>query len=263
MSDSYRPGYGRDKHDSHGMPPHGREGVYHFQGNGGHYPPQAPRGPRNQQPGSRYRNDRHPGGRFAPIHQRPLLRARHDHREETFSPHDPLSKNKFRDVEDLTDSQEENMSESDSDEEQEQRPVKRARLDAPTAPRWSNPDPYTALPPPLSDVTETRMDVVKLIRKAKLEDGQHSFDLDMTNNTDFISFEDIVDDAEEMQSDNIASGPTNLGKRKRHDALARPKRPPSRPLAHNPILSEWRTPRDGNYAPWLSPYSENDSASIA
>jgi hypothetical protein len=107
------------------------------------------------------------------------------------------------------------------------------------------------------------MDVVKLIRKAKLVDDARSLDLDMTNNTDFISFDDIVDGTESMQSGPTESGPTNLGKRKRDDIEAKPKRSASRALKQNPILSEWRTPKDGDYAPWLSPCSQHDSASIA
>ena len=53
-------------------------------------------------------------------------------------------------------------------------------------PKWSNPDPYTSLPPP-PDTTGTRVDVVKLIRKAR---NEHAVaDNAMAAQDDFISFD--------------------------------------------------------------------------
>ncbi|KAI0870868.1 hypothetical protein GGS24DRAFT_473842 [Hypoxylon argillaceum] len=75
----------------------------------------------------------------------------------------------YRDVDELSDSDEVDMDISDngdSDSNAVERPAKRARTDASEAPKWSNPDPYTALPPP---ETTRKKDVVQLIRKARVE----------------------------------------------------------------------------------------------
>ena len=76
-------------------------------------------------------------------------------------------------------------SESDADEEdvvdltaesdEDNAPRKRAKLedhsDAGAArPKWSNPDPYTALPPPEA-VGGPKKDIVQVIRKAKVDAG--------------------------------------------------------------------------------------------
>jgi len=78
----------------------------------------------------------------------------------------------------------------DSDDDAEA-PRKRTKVHAQpeiAAPKWSNPDPYTALPPP-ETLGAPKKDIVQAIRKAKVEAAQ------MTNsrsavkeNVDFISF---------------------------------------------------------------------------
>jgi non-canonical poly(A) RNA polymerase PAPD5/7 len=67
---------------------------------------------------------------------------------------------------------------------------------APQPPKWSNPDPYTALPPP-SETTGVKRDVVQLIRKAKnLAAEKAASNNAVAANDDFISFgDDEVDDA--------------------------------------------------------------------
>lgn len=81
----------------------------------------------------------------------------------------------YRDIDELSDDDEIDMDISDngdSDTNTADRPAKRARTDQPAAvaqqdaPKWSNPDPYTALPPP---ETTRKKDVVQLIRKARVE----------------------------------------------------------------------------------------------
>ncbi len=71
-------------------------------------------------------------------------------------------------------------------------------------PKWSNPDPYTALPPP--DETQVkRPDFVKLIRKARVSAtaAEPLIGGDaVTTNDDFISFGADDDDFE----DECASG---------------------------------------------------------
>lgn len=83
--------------------------------------------------------------------------------------------------------------EESNEEESFERPAKRRALptqsmEASSAPKWSNPDPYTVLPP-VDESQRKKRDVVKLIRKARVaaEKGD-----DMQNevaaNKDFISF---------------------------------------------------------------------------
>ncbi|KAG6017709.1 hypothetical protein E4U43_000310 [Claviceps pusilla] len=81
---------------------------------------------------------------------------------------------KFRDLDELSDDDELDMDISASDSEGPSR--KRMRTDnkkvkenGEEAPKWSNPDPYTALPCP-DETTGKKRDVVKLIRKARLEE---------------------------------------------------------------------------------------------
>lgn len=74
---------------------------------------------------------------------------------------------------DVSDSEEEEMDISDNSDDEAQEPKKKqARTtgkaaDADSVPRWSNPDPYTALPPP-DESRGKKKDVVKLIRKARV-----------------------------------------------------------------------------------------------
>ncbi|OGE46687.1 hypothetical protein PENARI_c137G07958 [Penicillium arizonense] len=53
---------------------------------------------------------------------------------------------------------------------------------------WSNPDPYTALPPP-SQQMDNSFDIVKLIRKARLDNAAKVEETDeLKENLDFVSF---------------------------------------------------------------------------
>jgi non-canonical poly(A) RNA polymerase PAPD5/7 len=78
----------------------------------------------------------------------------------------------YRALENLSDSDEAEMDMSGTDDERPS--AKRARTSqkqeasAESAPRWSNPDPYTALPPPDASQTKKK-DVVQLIRKARVQ----------------------------------------------------------------------------------------------
>ena len=70
--------------------------------------------------------------------------------------------------------------------------------DAAMEPKWSNPDPYTVLPP-VDEEQRKRKDVVKLIRKARkdVEDTQSRERNQVAANDDFISFgldEDTLSD---------------------------------------------------------------------
>lgn len=77
---------------------------------------------------------------------------------------------------------------SEGDDSDEDGPRKRAKVgasDAPAAPKWSNPDPYTALPPP-ETLGGPKKDIVQVIRKAKNEQAPKVDKV--ADNADFISF---------------------------------------------------------------------------
>lgn len=68
--------------------------------------------------------------------------------------------------------------------------AKRIKLDAAIAarPKWSNPDPYTALPPVVAS-TGPKLDIVQVIRRAKLAaESKAAQNTAIERNNDFISF---------------------------------------------------------------------------
>jgi non-canonical poly(A) RNA polymerase PAPD5/7 len=88
---------------------------------------------------------------------------------------------------------------SGSDSENPDEPVKKkARTeqapDASAAPKLSNPDPYTALPPP-DETTKKKKDFVQLIRKARVEEEEAKA-ASTAKPENFISF-DLTDDEDE------------------------------------------------------------------
>ncbi|KAL1311306.1 hypothetical protein AAFC00_001486 [Neodothiora populina] len=103
----------------------------------------------------------------------------------------------------------------DSDSEDEHPRAKRARIQSPVAvpqeeskPKWSNPDPYWALPP-TEEGQRNKKDVVKLIRKAKVEAAKPQ---DASNAaSDFISlnFDDDADDAKSASESGELSASEN------------------------------------------------------
>ncbi len=245
------------------MPAAVSNAMYHFQGNPN--PPPGPRGyqvpsGRRFQPSSRNNNF---GGKSA----RPLLRVRQDADDRSFLQPNALSK--FRDVDELTDSDEGDMSESG----EESRPAKRVRpetMDSPSAaatPKWSNPDPYTALPPP-PEATGKRTDVVRLIRKAKISDESSHKPMDLAKNEDFISldmFDGGFEESPEMPTETKANHPDHLGKRRRDEIDARPRPPRGYPHSKKdaPVLREFQASGYISATPWLSYFSSSDSAAIA
>lgn len=89
------------------------------------------------------------------------------------------------------------------------------------APKWSNPEYFTALPPPESGLAPKK-DIVQVIRKAKVEAAakQESASNAVKENADFISF-NMDDDAQDMSEEasehenvppqNAPTGPARLG----------------------------------------------------
>lgn len=136
---------------------------------------------------------------------------------------------KFMPAADISDSDEEEMDESDSDHDHND--VKRLHLEdqadgeiaeppskrravgntlqdwneAESVPKWSNPDPYTVLPP-MDDSQRKKKDPVKIIRKAlrpaERREGEKN---QIVANDDFISFNIEENDA----SDDVESMPDN------------------------------------------------------
>jgi non-canonical poly(A) RNA polymerase PAPD5/7 len=107
---------------------------------------------------------------------------------------------KYMALEDLSDSDEAEMDVSDdegdkSDHEEEEQPKKKqvrteakVSADGDSVPRWSNPDPYTALPPP-DESSHKKKDVVKLIRKARVTASLNEATKSAAETDDFISFD--------------------------------------------------------------------------
>lgn len=116
---------------------------------------------------------------------------------------------RYRDMDDISDSEEAEMEMSSDgeaqDSESEQPRKKQARVDSKTAadgdsvPKWSNPDPYTALPPP-DESQRKKKDVVKLIRKARVEAAKDEAAKPEAAADDFISF-DFGDEEEKLEED--------------------------------------------------------------
>lgn len=94
---------------------------------------------------------------------------------------------------------------SHSDDSEDEHPrAKRARVKSKSPeteqakPRWSNPDPYTVLPPPGESDTKKK-DVVKLIRKAKVEAAKPA--APAAEGADFISLNFDDDFAQDNSED--------------------------------------------------------------
>lgn len=125
--------------------------------------------------------------------------------------HDSQTAAKFRDLDQLSDDDEQDMeisshpSQSDSDQPSKKRAKTSAHDEsADAAPKWSNPDPYTALPCP-DDTVQKKRDVVALIRKARVEEANNK------NNSqeaeDFIAFDSSDEEEEGERSEGDKQAP--------------------------------------------------------
>jgi non-canonical poly(A) RNA polymerase PAPD5/7 len=164
----------------------------------------------------------------------------------------------------------------------EAHPSKRVRLEIKNSlnnepPRWSNPDPYTALPP-VDDSNRKHKDVVKLIRKARVETASVHV-MAATNDQDFISFDFDGNDFNtgqpspplgapkgpraDLPSRTVGQGrhighdSMKLGKRKRDDEEGDQLRLVTSQRAQynldEMILPEWRPISTVSSTPWLPP----------
>ncbi|KAI0449703.1 hypothetical protein F5B21DRAFT_493504 [Xylaria acuta] len=145
----------------------------------------------------------------------------------------------YRDVDELSDSDEVDMDISDngdSDSNAADRPAKRTRTalaaaaSAQDVPKWSNPDPYTALPPP---ETTRKKDVVQLIRKARVQ-AETQKPTVSTEAADFIScdFSDDDDKGSEHINDRAAE---TWQPDAANDAANRPNMPTGLPAASSTL----------------------------
>ncbi|KAM3086910.1 hypothetical protein ACMFMG_001030 [Clarireedia jacksonii] len=106
---------------------------------------------------------------------------------------------RYRPLDELSDSDEAEMDMSDDDGEQPKKKMARTdnkTADGDSAPKWSNPDPYTALPPP-DETQQKKKDVVKLIRKARVTSTSDTPTKASAAADDFISFDFDNDPAEQ------------------------------------------------------------------
>lgn len=150
---------------------------------------------------------------------------------------------------------------SSSEEEGEIR-RKRFKVDAPPAkpevPKWSNPDPYSVLPP-TETIGAPRKDIVQVIRKAKNDVPRSGMTQSAAQNDDFISFtfgddldndkastgqRDAMDDASSEASSvrpYTMSNATNANGTHAADSSAAPSLPQIRP-ARGEALHAQRSP---------------------
>ncbi|KAJ6109528.1 hypothetical protein N7486_001763 [Penicillium sp. IBT 16267x] len=259
---------------------------FQFRGNG----PQNDRYDRARGPRDNRRVPRRPEFTFRvprPTAERPLLSTKRESTPEQLQAEEASDKPalKFAALDTLSDSEEAEMDFSD-DSDEEARPRKRRALGsdgqndssvlllppAPT-PKWSNPDPYTALPPP-DESQHKRVDVVKLIRKARLANTAPSKHNDaVVDNQDFISL-GMMDgstgagsmESEEHENrapDNAPKGPRGMEikgaatKRARDEQQPKgysPKigKPQRRFNSDASILYDWRPLPGQNSSPWLA-----------
>ena len=193
------------------------------------------------------RNQRGRGYRIATA-DRPLLRLKRGETPEQLlgMTDDQNGARRFLPADDLLDSAEEQIDESDADQDQDQvallnvgqrdetvlrpsgmvrdtlventlEPPKKKRAlglgssvseEESAAPKWSNPDPYTVLPP-VDESQRKRKDVVRIIRKARIMSEKEAvIQNQVATNDDFISFglEEVVPSAEK------ATNPFSNGK---------------------------------------------------
>ena len=164
---------------------------------------------------------------------RPLLKFRRGETPEQLlgMVEDHGGAKRFLPAEDLSDSAEEDMDESESDQNRQttmdsqfsrvstdvtnseagsiEPPAKRqarelttnAQMEGARVPQWSNPDPYTVLPPP-DETQRKKKDVVKLIRKARImSENIRGAQNQVATNDDFISFGFDDDPDQEQEND--------------------------------------------------------------
>jgi non-canonical poly(A) RNA polymerase PAPD5/7 len=140
---------------------------------------------------------------------------------------------RYRALDEMSVSEDGNVDEADDADGSRKRQARsdNKAADGDSIPRWSNPDPYTALPPP-DESQRKKKDVVKLIRKARVTDGADGSTKPATVNDDFISF-DFDDEAMDAASNegavpifdvpiNAPTGPRTPRQQTRQETIPQP-----------------------------------------
>lgn len=160
-------------------------------------PPRGPaRGPHNDRQSYRPNGNRGRGAYMGRRPWRPFVAADRailhttDNNKPTEDFADAQNGVTYRALDQLSDSDEADMDISDDENDSAQPTAKRARTaanstSADEAPKWSNPDPYTALPPE-QDADKKKKDVVQLIRKARVEPAKSTRTSLLADDEDFI-----------------------------------------------------------------------------
>ncbi|GAM43024.1 hypothetical protein TCE0_044r17508 [Talaromyces pinophilus] len=256
--------------------------VYEFRGEADQYRPRDRNGDGDRDRRRNGDRDRAPRNQFTfrfpkPTADRPLLSRQRETTPELLvgQPEgQDQPRFKFAQLDELTDSDEAEMEESSSENEDSDldRPRKKRAVEpvvtpAVEKPKWSNPDPYTALPPP--DETQVkRPDFVKLIRKARVSAtaAEPLIGGDaVTTNDDFISFGADDDDFEDESAppENAPTGPklrqqpaedVSAGKKRTLDDQIKVFTGKSGKISFNSegdIVSVWKARPSDNGSPWL------------
>ncbi|KAI5290332.1 hypothetical protein KEM52_000502 [Ascosphaera acerosa] len=230
--------------------------------------------------------------RFPRTSERPLLTSRGDRSPELVgvAADEDGTARKFRSLDEISDSDEESMqleSDGDSDWKDDQGggdsgdddddraaapPARKKRIvEAAPASKWSNPDPYTVLPPQ-DESHGKKKDVVKLIRKAKVQDTKPAAEEgaaangsrdEVAANVDFISF-DMADLSAFMPPEDAPTGPRSDRKRSHDEAMGvsqKQKRPRESQFhkADGSILDKWRPRSSQSGTPW---YIEGEASTV-
>lgn len=130
----------------------------------------------------------------------------------------------YKDVDNMSDSDEAEMDLSNSDDEgdtEQPRKKQKTATDGNNVPRWSNPDPYTVLPP--TDATDRKKkDVLKMIRKARVAGDSENALKTAAAPDDFISFdfgEEVDDNLQGQSGTGVEGAPTGPRGSAKHDML--------------------------------------------
>ncbi|KAI9704466.1 MAG: hypothetical protein M1820_005540 [Bogoriella megaspora] len=184
-------------------------------------------------------------------HERPLLQARGDTTPERLAGMLDTAP-RFKAINELSESEAEMDLESELELEasDNEGPLskkvaignnKPGAADGDEIPKWSNPDPYTALPPP-DESQGAKKDVVKFIRKAKITNQDTTTTKSaVAQNVDFIAF-DFADDEvvlDEVSNDESTHLQPRGMKRKRGDMEL-----------GGALLPSWRATDPNKAKPW-------------
>ncbi|KAL2144008.1 hypothetical protein VTI28DRAFT_9690 [Corynascus sepedonium] len=212
-SDTYRPqGNRKGRHDGRGPQSPGGDSRPAKRSRGQH--DRSFKGTNGAPPFRDNRHGRGYGGRpWRPFiaAERELLKADHNSSTEVAF-YNTSGGVTYRPLDELSDSDEAEMDISGDEAGAAEEPSnKRARLaveqtasDSNT-PKWSNPDPYTALPPETATQGK-KTDVVKMIRKSRVQEKEVRTALP-SQSADFISFDSDSDNADDDADDQEQKAP--------------------------------------------------------